>query len=34
MIHVFFQMTGALTASRQLHADLADWMRLHATDEN
>ena len=34
MIHGFFQMTGALTASRQLHADLADWMRLHATDEN
>ena len=32
MIHGFFQMTGALTASRQLHADLGDWMRRHATD--
>jgi acetyl esterase len=32
MIHGFFQMTGALTASRQLHADLGDWMRNQARE--
>ena len=32
MIQGFFQMTGALTASRQLHADLGDWMRNQARE--
>jgi len=27
MIHGFFQMTGALEASRRLHRELGDWMR-------
>ena len=27
MIHGFFQMTGALERSRQLHSELAHWMR-------
>ena len=26
-IHGFFQMTGALEASRQLHAELGHWIR-------
>jgi len=26
MIHGFFQMTGALERSRQLHRELGDWM--------
>jgi hypothetical protein len=30
MIHGFFQMTGALEGSRQLHRELGDWMRAHA----
>jgi acetyl esterase len=30
MIHGFFQMTGALEGSRQLHRDLGDWIRDHA----
>jgi acetyl esterase/lipase len=29
MIHGFFQMTGALKGSRQLHRELGDWMRAH-----
>jgi hypothetical protein len=27
MIHGFFQMTAALDASRQLHNDLAQWLK-------
>jgi acetyl esterase len=30
MIHGFFQMTGALAGARELHADLAAWMRARA----
>lgn len=30
MIHGFFQMTGALGGSRQLHRELGDWMHAHA----
>jgi acetyl esterase len=30
MIHGFFQMTGALEASRRLHRELGAWMREHA----
>ena len=30
MIHGFFQMTGALEGSRQLHRELGDWMHAHA----
>ena len=30
MIHGFFQMTGALEGSRQLHRELGDWMQTHA----
>ncbi len=30
MIHGFFQMTGALAASRRLHRELGDWMRAAA----
>jgi acetyl esterase len=30
MIHGFFQMTGALAGSRQLHRQLGEWMRSHA----
>ena len=29
MIHGFFQMTGALQGSRQLHRELGDWMHTH-----
>ena len=29
MIHGFFQMTGALEGSRQLHRELGDWMHAH-----
>jgi acetyl esterase len=29
MIHGFFQMTGALEGSRQLHRELGDWMQTH-----
>ncbi|MGB5951989.1 MAG: alpha/beta hydrolase [Ornithinimicrobium sp.] len=32
MIHGFFQMTGAISASRRLHADLADWIRAAVAD--
>jgi hypothetical protein len=30
MIHGFFQMTGALEGSRQLHRELGEWMHAHA----
>lgn len=30
MIHGFFQLTGALEGSRQLHRDLGGWIRVHA----
>lgn len=31
MIHGFFQMTGALSGSRQLHRDLGEWLRQHGS---